>query len=135
MQDKARVIEQIKKEAEKEAAQKASTKVKSARWDLDVAIFLCVVLILVIVLLFQGIDIEIVAPVAIFGLACVWLVGWQRGKKLYRIFYKEELIELERKLTEWAKQKEKAQKMIEVTMDEHVKRALRERWGETSIAN
>ena len=135
MQDRDRIITQMEKEMEKQAAQRASIRARSARWDLNVAIFLFVVLILVIVLLFQGIGVEIVAPVAIFGLACVWLVGWQRGKKLYAIFYKEEVIELEHKLTEWAEQKEKALKTIKETIDEQVQRALRERWSETSIAN
>ncbi len=43
--------------------------------------------------------IEIVAPIAIFGLAMVWLTGWRRGKQLYRRFYDEELAELKQKPT------------------------------------
>ncbi len=63
----------------------------SHRWNLDVAIFLFAVVIIVIILSFQGIRIEIVAPIAIFGLAMAWLVGWRQGRQLYERFYAEEL--------------------------------------------
>ena len=53
------------------AAQRATVRARTARWDLNVAIFLFTVLIIIIILLFHGIGIEIVAPVAIFGLAMV----------------------------------------------------------------
>ncbi|MFC2006657.1 J domain-containing protein [Chloroflexota bacterium] len=46
---------------------------------------------LFIILLFQGVVIEIVVPVSIFGLASIWLVGWRRGRQAYRCFYSEEL--------------------------------------------
>lgn len=126
MQDKAEVTEQTRKEIEKEADKRASTRAKSARWDLDVAIFLFVVMILVMILLFQRIGIEIVAPIAVFGLTCVWLVGWQRGRKLYGFFYEEELIKLKWELVEKAKKEEKVQKTIEDTIEEQVHKALRE---------
>jgi len=47
--------------------------------------------IIVIILSFQGIGIEIVAPIAFFGLAMAWLVGWREGRQLYERFYDEEL--------------------------------------------
>ena len=125
MQDKAEVIEQTRKEIEKEADKRASTRARSARWDLDVAIFLFVVMILVMILLFQRIGIEIVAPIAIFGLTCVWLVGWQRGRKLYGFFYEEELIKLKLESAEKATKQKKAQKTIEETVEERVHKALR----------
>ena len=138
MENKAEIIERASEEIKKRAAKRAAARARIARWDLDVAIFLFVVLILVIVLLFQGIGIEIVAPVALFGLVIVWLVGWRRGKKLYEGFYDEELGRLERELAEKeekAKKGEKARKVeeriektIEETIEEKVQRALRERW-------
>lgn len=122
MKDKALVNVQIRQEVEKQAAKRAITRAKVDSWDLNTAIFLFVVLILVIVLLFQGIGTEIVAPIAIFGLACVWLVGWRHRKKLYPSYYEEELIYLA-----WAKKEDMVQKKIEETVEEQVKGALRER--------
>ncbi len=58
----------------------------------DVAIFLFAVVILIIILVtYTKVGIKVVAPVAIFGLAMVWLVGWRQGKQLYKRFYSEEL--------------------------------------------
>jgi len=72
-----------------------------------------------------------VAPVAIFGLVMVWITGWRRGQQLYRSFYDEELVRLEREIEE-AEEKEKrgkkVEKTIEETIEETVQRALRERW-------
>ncbi len=132
---KAEDTEQIKKEIGKQAAQRASTRAKSARWDLDVAIFLFLVLSVVILLLFQGIGIEIVAPIAIFGLACVWLVGWQRGKKLYGIYYEEELIKVTRELYVKANKEDAVQKTFEETVEERVQKALRERMDKVGATN
>ena len=132
---KAQDTEQIKKEVEKKAAQRASVRAKSARWDLDVAIFLFLVLMMVIILLFQGIGIEIVAPIAIFGLACIWLVGWQRGNKLYGIYYEEELINVARELSMKAKKGERAQQTIEETVEEQVQKVLRERLDKVRTTN
>ena len=111
------VSERANKEKERLAIQRAKDRARSARWDLNITIFLFVVLIIVIILLFQEITLEIVAPVAIFGLAMVWLVGWRRGKQLYQRFYEEELVKLERELI-----------ATEVTIEERVQKALRERW-------
>ena len=99
MMDEAEVNKQVNpeqadSEIERTAAQRARDRAEAARWDLNIAIFLFAVLITVIILLFQGIGIEIVAPVAIFGLVMVWLVGWRRGKQLYERFYDEELFKL-----------------------------------------
>lgn len=120
--------EQIKGWADRRARERA----RIARWDLDVAVFLFVVLILVIILLFQGISIEIVAPVALFGLVVVWLVGWRRGRQLYSSFYHEELARLMRELNEKEEREKKAKKAerktIEETIEETVEKALRERW-------
>ena len=115
---------QADKEIEKLAAKRARERARTARWDLDIAVFLFAVLIIVVILLFQGIGIEIVAPVALFGLAMVWLVGWRRGRQLYNGFYEEELVRLQQALAE---QEKKAKATIEETVEEKVQKALRER--------
>ncbi len=114
------VSKQFSPEMEQTAARRARDRAGAARWDLDIAVFLFGVLIIIIILLFQGIGIQIVAPVAAFGLAMVWLVGWRRGRQLYQRFYDEELIRLER-------ESRKAE-TAEETIEERVQKALRERW-------
>lgn len=113
---------QISPELEREAAQKARDRARTARWDLDVAVFLFAVLIIVVILLFQDVRVEIVAPVALFGLAMVWLIGWRRGKQLYQRFYGEEIIRIEREL------KKTVQTPAEDTIEERIQKALRERY-------
>lgn len=131
-QVEAEVSEQASQDIKRWAARRAGERARIARWDLDVAVFLFVVLIIVIILLFEGVGIEIVAPVAIFGLVMVWLVGWRRGRQLYSGFYEEELAKLMRELStmeEREKKKKRAEKKtIEETIEETVQRALRERW-------
>jgi hypothetical protein len=121
----------VGEEIQREAIQRAKERARIARWDLDVAVFLFVVLIIVIILLFQDIGIAIVAPVAIFGLIMVWVVGWRRGRQLYRVFYRDELARLEREIRaaeEKADREKQVAKTIEETIEETVQRALRERW-------
>jgi len=117
---------QVSPEMEQAAAQRARDRAMNARWDLNIAIFLFAVLILVIILLFQGVATGLVAPIALFGLAMVWLVGWQRGKQLYQRFYDEELLKLEQELKRTLKATVK--ETIEETIEERVQKALRERW-------
>jgi len=116
--NEAEVTEQISPETERTAAQKARARARAVSWDLEVAIFLFAVLIIIIILLFQEIGIEVVAPVAIFGLAMVWLVGWRRGKQLYQRFYDEELVKLE----------QGSKKFVDETIEDIVQKALRKRW-------
>ena len=113
---------QVSPETEQTAAQRARERVGPTRWDLDIAVFMFAVLVIVIILLFQEIRIEIVAPVAIVGLAMVWLVGWRRGRQLYKRFYDEELSKLKQEL------EKKVGEKAEETLEEKVQRALRERW-------
>jgi anaerobic C4-dicarboxylate transporter len=117
-------LEQLREEMKRLAARKAEQRSRVARWDLDVAVFLFAVLIIVIILLFQNVKVEIVSPIALFGLVMVWLVGWRRGRQLYKTFYQEELARLEKTLV---KEKTEEQKMAE-TIEEKVQKALRERW-------
>jgi predicted membrane chloride channel (bestrophin family) len=120
--EESEVINQITPEEQSVARQRARDRALVARWDLNIAIFLFGVLIIVLILLFQNIGIEIVAPVAIFGLAMVWLVGWRRGKQLYRRFYNEEISKLKQEL------KQALKETVEETIEEKVQKALRERW-------
>ncbi len=119
---------QVKTELEQAAAQRAKIKARAARWDLDVAVFLFLVLIIVIILLFQDIGIEVVAPLAVFGLSMVWLVGWQRGKTLYQRFYEEEMFRLEQEKRATAEENINIDDKIEETVEDIVQKALRKRW-------
>lgn len=115
---KAEAPERVSKEDEQRAIRRASERARTARWDLNVAIFLFAVLIIIIILLFQGFSLEIVAPIAVAGLALVWLIGWRQGRQLYERFLEEELAKLEF---------ERGRKMEE-TIEEAVQKALRARW-------
>jgi len=122
MMNEAEATQQVSPEMEQTATQRASDRANAARWNLDIAIFSFAVLIIVIILLFQEIGIEIAAPVALLGLAMVWLVGWRQGRQLYPRFYDEELSKLKQALKKTVKE------AIEETIEERVQRALRERW-------
>jgi len=124
--DEAEVTQQDSPETERAAARRARDRAGAARWDLDIAVFLFAVMIIVIILLFQDVGIEVVAPIAIFGLSMVWLCGWRRGKQLYQRFYDEELSKLEEELEKAVT--ETVEKTVEETIEERVQRALRERW-------
>jgi len=127
MTDEAEVAEPVSLEMEQTAAQRARDKAKNARWDLNIALFLVAVLILVIILTtYTKVGIEVVAPVALFGLAMVWLAGWVRGRQLYQRFYDEELSRLQYELKKTVK--ETVKKTVEETIEEKVQKALRERW-------
>ena len=124
--DEAKVTRQDNLEIQRTAARRARERASAARWDLDIAVFLFAIMIIVIILLFQDIGVEVVAPIAIFGLAMVWLCGWRRGRQLYRRFYDEELKRLEQQLGKAVT--ETIEKTVEETIEERVQRALRERW-------
>ncbi|MFH1924979.1 MAG: hypothetical protein ABIK32_00615 [Chloroflexota bacterium] len=109
--------ERKNKERERLAIQRAKDRARTARWDLNIAIFLFVVLIIVIILLFQGFALEIVAPVAVIGLGLVWLTGWRQGRQLFERFCEEELSKLEYERT----------LKVEETIEEAVRKAIRER--------
>ena len=119
--DKAEPTEQAKPEIERTAVQRARYRARAARWDLDVAVFFFAILCILIILLSEGIELEITAPVAALGLAMGWLMGWKKGKQVYQPFYDEELSKLEQEL------KKTVEGTIEETIEEKVQRALRER--------
>ncbi|MBI4282998.1 MAG: hypothetical protein HY663_00850 [Chloroflexi bacterium] len=124
--DKAEDTKDISPEMARTAARRARDRAEAARWDLNIAIFLFAVLILVVILLFQDVGIGVVAPIAVFGLAMVWLVGWRRGRELYQRFYAEEVANLQLELRKTVKGV--VEKTVEETIEEKVQKALRERW-------
>ncbi|MBA7656255.1 hypothetical protein ES703_64175 [subsurface metagenome] len=127
MADETEVIKQGSPEMEQLAVRRARDRAKNARWDLNVLIFLFAVMIMVIILAtYTKAGLEVVAPIAIFGLAMVWLVGWRRGGQLYQRFYDEELSKLEQELKKTVAGAVK--KTVEETIEERVQKALRERW-------
>lgn len=128
MADKAEVTEQASEEIQRLAAKRARERARNARWDLNVAVFLFAILILVIILVtYTKMGIEVVAPIAVFGLSMVWLVGWRRGQELFKTFYDEELAKLEQE-SEKRKRGKKIEEVVEETIEEKIQKALRERW-------
>ena len=125
--DETEATKQISPEMKEGVIQTAKIRARAARWDLDVAVFLFAILIIIIILLFQEISIEVVAPVAIFGLVMVWLIGWRRGKQLYQRFYTEEMERLEQESRESDVMNE-----VSGTIEDIVKKALREKWQDDS---
>lgn len=120
-------ITEVSPKMEQAAAQRATDRARNARWDLNIAVFLFAILILVIILAtYTQAGLEVVAPIAVVGLSLVWLQGWRRGKQLYTRFYEEEIsrLEQEQKKTLKATVKE----TVEETIEERVQKALRQRW-------
>ena len=79
------------------AMQVARNKANMAKWGLNIVIFLFAILTTIIVLTSLGVGIGIVAPLAIFGLATAWFIGWRQGKQLYQSFFAAELSGLQEK--------------------------------------
>ncbi len=126
MVSEAEVTKQVSPEMERTAAQRARDRAKAARWDLDVAVFFFAILTTVIILLFQGIGVEVTAPAAIFGLAMGWLMGWRKGKQAYERFYDEELSKLEKEL-------EKTMSALEEIIEERVREARSGRSSDSEV--
>ena len=122
MVDEAEGTKEVRAELEQIAAQRARDRAKAAIWNLDIAVFLFAILIIIIILLFQDISIEIVAPVALFGLVMVWLVGWRRGRQLYQRYYDDELLKLRQETESTVKA------TAEESIEEIVQKALREKY-------
>jgi len=111
-------ISEIKRTAE----QQARTRANADMWSVDIAIFMLGVLFIIVILLYQGVGTEIAVPIAIFGLCMGWFVGWRQGRRLYKIYYDEELIRSRVKLEELE------EKTIEESAEEMVRKALMKRW-------
>jgi len=120
-------ITEVSPKMEQAAAQRATDRARNARWNLNIAVFLFAILILVIILAtYTKAGLEVVAPIAIVGLGLVWLQGCRRFNQLYVRFYEEEIsrLEQEQKKTLKATVKE----TVEETIEERVQKALRQRW-------
>jgi len=124
MMEQTEVTNQVSPEMKSKAVQRARQRSLTARWDTDVAVFFFTILIIIIILLFQGIGVEVVAPVAAFGLALGWLMGWRKANKVYEIFYDEELSILVKE------SKKTIEETIEETIEDSVQKALRKRLRE-----
>ena len=120
--DEAEVAKQVSPEMERIAAVRARDRARTARWDLDVTVFLFGILAIIMILLFEEVSVGIVASVAVFGLAMTWLASWRRGRQLYRLLYQEELSTLENK------PRTEVRQIVGETLEEVVQKALRERW-------
>jgi len=119
--------QQISPEMEQSALHRAKDRARSARWDLNIAVFLFAILILIIILAtYTDVGLEGTASVAAVGLAAVWLAGWRREKKLFQRFYKEEITSLDQEQKRVFKATVK--QTVEETIEEKVQKALRERW-------
>ncbi len=116
MQDKAGSQVPVNSRMEQVAAQRARERAKNGRWDLDIAVFLFGLIILILILLFQQVMMEIVSVLAALGLTAVWVGGYGRERRLYKLFYEEELSRLQN-----------AGKALEETIEDRVQKALRER--------
>jgi len=122
MMQSAEAAKLFSQEMKQTAMQRARSKANTERWNRDITVFSFAVLVIVIILLYQGIVIEIVAPVAVLGLAAIWLVGWRQGRQLYVQFFSEELSRLELEI----------EKIIEETeeepIEEKIRKAMRDMW-------
>ena len=85
----------IDRKIEQLATESAREKARTARWNLNVAILAYALLATIVLLSFAGVATEIVALIAILGLAMVWLMAWRREKQTYKRFYDQELRQLQ----------------------------------------
>jgi len=88
-------MESEERQIEKVAAERARQQTQSARWNVNIVIFTYAILATVMLLRFENIPTEVVASVAVSGLAMTWFLGRMRGKKLYQRLYEQELHELQ----------------------------------------
>ena len=127
MASKNSIAMEISPEMQQAASQRAMDRARNARWDLNIAVFLFAILILVIILAtYTGAGLEVVGPIAVVGLSLVWVMGWRRGKQLYIRFYQEEVTKLEQEQQKTIKAAVK--ETMEETIEERVQKALRQRW-------
>jgi 4-hydroxybenzoate polyprenyltransferase len=90
MLDDERVIKE-KAELIEDCSEKAKLKARSQKWDMNLVVFMFAILLITVILLFEGIDPIYLAPIAFFGLIMVWLVSRQQERKLYKRYYRQEM--------------------------------------------
>ena len=123
--DKVEDTERVQKEIKIKAAKRANTRAKVNSWDLDTAILLFIIPILVTILIYKGIGIGIVALIAILGFTYVWLVGYRKRKRKIRLYYEEELVNIVREILLKA-HKEDMLHSVEEIVEECMERVLLE---------
>lgn len=87
-------INQYSERLEKLATEKARRQALTAKWNMSTVLLGFAVLAAIIVLQSENVAIEIVAPMAIIGLAIIWFTGYIRGRKLFGRLYDQELQDL-----------------------------------------
>jgi fatty acid desaturase len=101
---KTEAVEMVQSE-EQQVAKRANEKALSARWNVNIVIFANAVFVAVVLMGIEGVAVEILAPVAVFGLSMIWLVSWLRWRRLYHQFYEEELSQIDE--VTWVEKKQK----------------------------
>jgi 4-hydroxybenzoate polyprenyltransferase len=83
----------IKEKAEliEDCSEKARLKARSQKWDMNLVVFMFAILLITVILLYEGVDPIYLAPVAFFGLVMCWVVSRQQEKKLYKRYYRQEM--------------------------------------------
>jgi len=114
--DATSITKMIKEGMENHATKIAREKSVRAKWDLDVAVFLFAILIIVIILNMQGVGIEFIALASILGLSLGWLMGWYKGKKAFKEVFNEEMAKLDVDL----------EKMVQEEIDYRIRSHIRE---------
>ena len=100
--DKAEATRQVSPGIKRLAMQRARDRANIARWGLNLAFFSYAILITIIILVSQGIGLNIVATLAASGLVTLWIIGRRQGNRLSQRFYTEELSSLQQKPSEEA---------------------------------
>jgi len=98
--DEAENTKQPSPELDLVAAQMEESEANVVEWGLNIVVFLFAILILIIILTSQGVGTNIVAPLAVLGLAAAWLLGRRRGRRLLQRSYPEQLSSLQHKSRE-----------------------------------
>ncbi|MBI2328787.1 MAG: response regulator transcription factor [Chloroflexi bacterium] len=98
--DRTETMKQVSPGIERLAIQRARGRANVAKWDLNVAIFSYAILSIIIILVSQGVGLNVVATLAVCGLIAVWVIGRRQGKRLYQRFYSEEVSDLQQKPSE-----------------------------------
>ena len=100
--DRVEALKPVSPVVERLALQRARDRANVAKWGFNVAIFSYAILIVIIILVSQGIGLNIVATLAALGLVSIWVMGWRQGNQLSQRFYDEELSSLQQKPTKEA---------------------------------
>jgi len=70
---------------------RATAAAKSQKWDMNLVVFMFAILLLTVILLYEGVDPLYLALIGFFGLAMTWLVSRRQEKRLYKRHYRHEI--------------------------------------------